>query len=241
MASEFEACTDTLRKQSRPFYRLWSVAPALAQPKLAAYLALICELQRIPDLVKEPLMGDIRFAWWREAFDDLKAGTIRQHPVLQAIAKAGFDTDSMSSIEAIIHHSEEMWQRDSTDALDLIDSIEKSAALRFGPLATLLGHGGDDHPTAAAAIGRSFMLTALLVALRAETPAEASTNSTQHQLIERIQSANARFNASEAATRRALRPLLVVLAGQGAKLAGRMPSPLFEPVDAFWRLVRARA
>ncbi len=46
------------------------------------------ELARIPHAVSEPLAGEIRFAWWREALAEIDAGAAgRAHPVLQALAE----------------------------------------------------------------------------------------------------------------------------------------------------------
>ena len=62
-------------------------ADAQARRDLVALYALDRELARIPRLIAEPLAGEIRFAWWREALEDIDAGgAVRAHPVLQALA-----------------------------------------------------------------------------------------------------------------------------------------------------------
>jgi phytoene synthase len=62
-------------------------ADAQARSDLVALYALDRELARIPHLIAEPLAGEIRFAWWREALEDIDAGAaVRAHPVLQALA-----------------------------------------------------------------------------------------------------------------------------------------------------------
>jgi phytoene synthase len=62
-------------------------ADAQARSDLVALYALDRELARIPRLVAEPLAGEIRFAWWREALEEIDAGgPVRAHPVLQALA-----------------------------------------------------------------------------------------------------------------------------------------------------------
>ena len=47
------------------------------------------ELARVADAVIEPLMGEVRLTWWREAIDELFAGRPpRRHPVVEALAEA---------------------------------------------------------------------------------------------------------------------------------------------------------
>lgn len=58
-----------------------------ARRDLVALYALDRELARIPRLVAEPLAGEIRFAWWREALEAIDAcGAVGAHPVLEALA-----------------------------------------------------------------------------------------------------------------------------------------------------------
>lgn len=62
-------------------------ADAQARSDLVALYALDREVARIPRLVAEPLAGEIRVAWWREALEEIDAGgPARAHPVLQALA-----------------------------------------------------------------------------------------------------------------------------------------------------------
>lgn len=63
------------------------VADAAARADLVALYALDHELTRIPRIVTDPLMGEIRMTWWREALEELAEGRPpRAHPVLLAIA-----------------------------------------------------------------------------------------------------------------------------------------------------------
>ncbi|MFZ5670635.1 MAG: squalene/phytoene synthase family protein [Pseudomonadota bacterium] len=63
------------------------VADAAARADLVALYALDHELRRVAQAVRDPLMGEIRLTWWREALEDLAGGRPpRAHPVLRAIA-----------------------------------------------------------------------------------------------------------------------------------------------------------
>ncbi len=55
--------------------------------RLIAIYALNYEIARTAEVVKEPAIGEIRLAWWREAIAEIHIGKPpRAHPVLQAYA-----------------------------------------------------------------------------------------------------------------------------------------------------------
>ncbi len=65
------------------------VADAAARADVVALYALNIELARIAEQVREPLMGEIRLTWWREAIEEIFAGVPpRRHPVVAGLAQA---------------------------------------------------------------------------------------------------------------------------------------------------------
>jgi phytoene synthase len=67
---------------------LW--APASLRPPLAAALALDLELERVVAELSEPLLAEIRLAWWRERLAELARGAAPPpQPLLRALAGAG--------------------------------------------------------------------------------------------------------------------------------------------------------
>ena len=65
------------------------VEDVAVRDELLALYAFNDELARIAVTVREPMMGEMRLAWWSQALDDLQAGRGgRGHPVLEAIAPA---------------------------------------------------------------------------------------------------------------------------------------------------------
>jgi len=87
-----EGANDHCRREVRRFdhdrYLAALFAPAAAGADLLALYAFNLELARIPELVSEPLLGEVRLAWWREALAEARAGTPRRHPVALALARA---------------------------------------------------------------------------------------------------------------------------------------------------------
>jgi phytoene synthase len=65
------------------------IADADARADVTALYAFDHVLARVPVMVSEPLMGEIRLTWWREALDEIYAGaSVRSHPVALALAQA---------------------------------------------------------------------------------------------------------------------------------------------------------
>jgi NADH dehydrogenase [ubiquinone] 1 alpha subcomplex assembly factor 6 len=58
---------------------------------LFAVLAFNHEVAKTRDVVSEPMLGQIRLQWWREAIDGIVAGTPRRHEVVLPLADA-FET-----------------------------------------------------------------------------------------------------------------------------------------------------
>ena len=63
-------------------------APAAARPGLAALYAFDNEVARIGLSVREPMVGHIRLAWWREQIGAIYAGEAVHAPVSKALAAA---------------------------------------------------------------------------------------------------------------------------------------------------------
>ncbi len=70
----------------RRFLAIQFAAPA-DRPILYALTAFAAEMHEIPNHVREPLAGFMRYAWWREALQAMEQGlSPRAHPLLQELA-----------------------------------------------------------------------------------------------------------------------------------------------------------
>ena len=62
------------------------VGDAQARADLIALYAFEAELMSIPTRVTQPLLAEMRYAWWREQMDGVFSGAARRgHPVLEAL------------------------------------------------------------------------------------------------------------------------------------------------------------
>lgn len=65
------------------------VADATARADLTALYAFDREITRAPQVASNPLIGEIRLTWWREAVEEaFGGGRVRRHPVVEALAGA---------------------------------------------------------------------------------------------------------------------------------------------------------
>ena len=60
-------------------------APEAVRPGLMALFALDLELAQLVATTTEPMLGEIRLAWWRERLTELDAGRAPAQPLLQAL------------------------------------------------------------------------------------------------------------------------------------------------------------
>src|SRR6185503_2851534 len=65
------------------------VTHAQVRADLIALYAFDHELARAPRVASNPLIGEIRLTWWREALDEIFEGRpVRHHPTAEALARA---------------------------------------------------------------------------------------------------------------------------------------------------------
>ncbi len=79
-------CLDIVRAGDKDIFLSTLFAPAEKQPDLFALAAFQVEVNRIPALVSEPQIGEIRLQWWQDTLDAMAKGQAQDHPVAQALA-----------------------------------------------------------------------------------------------------------------------------------------------------------
>lgn len=83
-----------VRTHDYPRYLLAQFIPAHAREAALTLFAFELEIRRIPQSVREAMLGHIRYSWWREQVEALFEGKApKGHPVLEAMlpaAQSGF-------------------------------------------------------------------------------------------------------------------------------------------------------
>ena len=78
-------CDRLVRAGDRDRWLASLFAPAESRPHLHAIYAFNLEVARVRDLVTDPMPGEIRFQWWRDALEGEGRGDIAAYPVAAAL------------------------------------------------------------------------------------------------------------------------------------------------------------
>lgn len=89
-SENFQYCKNLIKTHDYTRYLQCAFAPEPLRAQVYGYYALNAELRHIHHHVSEEMIGHIRYAWWREAMDQL-GSPHQQHPVLQALAGSGME------------------------------------------------------------------------------------------------------------------------------------------------------
>jgi phytoene synthase len=114
-------------------------APARGRAALAALLMLDDALAALLRTTREPAIGQIRLAWWREALERLDSAPPPAEPVLQTVAASGLKG---SALTPIVHGWEVLIEADRLDAAALARFGERRGVL-FVLAGTAMGADGD--------------------------------------------------------------------------------------------------
>ena len=79
---------DALKKADPDRYRAALMSAAQGRDDLLILYAFHYELSKVPDVTSEPMLGQIRYEWWREAIDEIYAGReVRRHEISTPLAE----------------------------------------------------------------------------------------------------------------------------------------------------------
>jgi 15-cis-phytoene synthase len=83
--TELDIIEAELKARDRDRWLACLYAPAAIRPGLIALFALDLELAHLVATTTEPMLGEIRLAWWRERLGELDAGKAPAQPLLEAL------------------------------------------------------------------------------------------------------------------------------------------------------------
>src|SRR4051812_807159 len=88
-ASQLSPVGAIVRRHDRDRFLTALFAPAARREDLLALYAFNFEVAKTREVVTEPMLGQIRLQWWREAVDEIyRGGRVRTHEVVQPLAEA---------------------------------------------------------------------------------------------------------------------------------------------------------
>ena len=100
--SQLVECAKLVRIRDEDRWLSAQYASPLQRQQLLALYTFATELRRIPLLVSEPPLGEIRLQWWRDELEEIGEGTVvRRHEVVSPLA--GFlDGPAVQSLDALV-------------------------------------------------------------------------------------------------------------------------------------------
>ena len=160
-------CLEQVRRFDRERYLCLLFAPEPARSRLLALYAVKLEVSKVRETVSEPLLGQIRLQWWRDALAEFGRGIVRAHPVAEALSDALRENRVRPALLERLLVARETDLDDSSPPT--LAAMEEYAAGTSGGLQQaaldVLGLAGDAVDQSAAEIGTAWALTGLLRAV----------------------------------------------------------------------------
>lgn len=164
-------CGEMVYRQDRDRFLCAMTAPPDSREALFALYAFNHEISKIAGVVSEPMLGQIRLQWWREAIEECYAGSPRRHAVVTALAEAIEENRPTRGLfDALIDGREGDMDFRPPETLE---ELERYAAATSGALTELaleMALGGasgvsDDLRFAARRVGTAWAMIGLMRAL----------------------------------------------------------------------------
>ncbi len=159
-------CANEVRKLDRDrFVCSLFVKPDVRADLMALY-AFNLEVSRVAEVVSEPMIGEIRLQWWREAIDEIYAGKPRKHQVVEALAKAVNNAKlPRQPFDTLIDARAQDLEETPPDTMhNFVNYAEGTSATLMTQAVRIAGGGGTDL-AAAQHGGIAWALTGLLRAI----------------------------------------------------------------------------
>ena len=142
-------------------------APAESRPHLFALIAFNYEIARVREVVTQPILGQIRLQWWRDALEQIDSGRPPEHNVARALADAVRQTGlDRAGLERMIDAREEDLSEGPPERLeDLLAYAENSSGTLIELMLEALRAATEPAREAGRAVGAAYALTGLLRAI----------------------------------------------------------------------------
>ncbi|MHA1537672.1 MAG: phytoene/squalene synthase family protein [Alphaproteobacteria bacterium] len=160
-------CAVQVRAHDRDRYLTAILAPADRREALFALYAFNIEIARTRERASEPMIGQIRLQWWREAIEGIYQGKPRAHEVVRPLAAAIGDFDlSREPFDRLIDAREFDLGDAPPESLDALAGYAEATSSSVMQLALeILGAKGEAARSAAHHAGIAWALSGLLRAV----------------------------------------------------------------------------
>ena len=164
MLAPFDHCEQVVRETDKDRFLATLFAPANRRGPLFALYAFNSEIARVREAIRDPMAGEVRLQWWRDALERPGSGDARANPIASAL----LDTIirfrlPIQSLIAIIAAREFDLYRDPMPTLAALEAYaDKTSSTLIDLAATMLGARDSDLATAVRHGGLAYAITGLL-------------------------------------------------------------------------------
>jgi phytoene synthase len=160
-------CKVLVRAADKDRFLAGLYASVAKRAHLYSLYAFAHEIARVSDVARQPMAGEIRLQWWRDALAGERAGEALANPVAAAILsttrECALPTEPL--IALIDAHAFDLYDDAMSNLAELDRYTERTAGALFALGARILG--GNDEPTIAAAAAPAGIAYAVAHRLRA--------------------------------------------------------------------------
>lgn len=144
MSDPFASCEESVRRHDPDRYFAALFAPECARRRLFALYVFYYELVHAARAVSQPMLADIRLAWWRETVELARAGKPRDHDVARALAVVLTETDLPAGLFETLIEARRPREAPFADASAAEDFADVSVGSLMRLAARVLGVEADE-------------------------------------------------------------------------------------------------
>ena len=139
------ACAAIVERSDPDRFRAAMAAPVATRRILFPVYAFNIEVTRAPWVTKEPMIAEMRLQWWRDALEEIGAGsTVRKHEVVDALSGI-LDPDGAKALDSlVVARRWDVYQDAFEDRSHLDEYIDATSGALMWTAARLLGSRDQD-------------------------------------------------------------------------------------------------
>lgn len=168
IGSDYAYCEALARRDDPDRWLASLFAPQAKRPHIHALYAFSLEIARVREVVSEPLLGEIRFQWWRDALEAPDREDVAANPVAAALLDtiARFNLPKQVLLDLIDARLFDLYD-DPMQSVEALEAYAKATSASLFRLVTLIldPNASDGTLNAAERGGIAYALTGLLRAL----------------------------------------------------------------------------
>jgi phytoene synthase len=166
--TDYAYCEGLLRREDRDRWLASLFVPREPRRHIHALYAFSLEVARVREIVSEPLLGEIRLQWWREALEGAHPGEAKANPVAAALLDTitRFDLPKALLLELIVARGRDLYG-DPMESAATLESYASATCSNLLRLAALILDGEEAPASHDAALhaGIAYGITGLIRAL----------------------------------------------------------------------------